>query len=80
MPNNVQQTGGGGGNSALALIVGALAVAIIIGAFFWFSGDTDDTAITMDQPDVTVEEQAPSPPATQPTEPEAPATDQTTTD
>jgi cytoskeletal protein RodZ len=29
----------------MALIVGALAVALIIGAFFWFAGDTQDTAI-----------------------------------
>ena len=36
---------GDGGNSAMALIVGALAVALIIGAFFWFAGDTQDTAI-----------------------------------
>ena len=40
---------GDGGNSAMALIVGALAVALIIGAFFWFAGDTQDTA-TLDDP------------------------------
>jgi hypothetical protein len=44
-----------GGNSAMALIVGALAVALIIGAFFWFAGDTQDTA-TLDDPMVTEEE------------------------
>lgn len=44
-----------GGNSAMALIVGALAVALIIGAFFWFAGDTQDTA-TLDDPTVTEEE------------------------
>ena len=43
---------GDGGNSAMALIVGALAVALIIGAFFWFAGDTQDTA-TLDDPAVT---------------------------
>ena len=42
------------GNSAMALIVGALAVALIIGAFFWFAGDTQDTA-NLDNP-ATVEE------------------------
>jgi hypothetical protein len=47
--------GDGGGNSAMALIVGALAVALIIGAFFWFAGDTQDTA-TLDDPMVTEEE------------------------
>jgi GNAT superfamily N-acetyltransferase len=36
---------GDGGNSAMALIVGALAVALIIGAFFWFAGDTQDRLI-----------------------------------
>ena len=46
---------GDGGNSAMALIVGALAVALIIGAFFWFAGDTQDTA-TLDDPMVTEEE------------------------
>jgi cytoskeletal protein RodZ len=46
---------GDGGNSAMALIVGALAVALIIGAFFWFAGDTQDTA-TLDDPAVTEEE------------------------
>lgn len=43
------------GNSAMALIVGALAVALIIGAFFWFAGDTQDTA-NLDNP-ATVEEE-----------------------
>jgi uncharacterized protein HemX len=46
---------GDGGNSAMALIVGALAVALIIGAFFWFAGDTQDTA-TLDDPAVTEEQ------------------------
>lgn len=45
----VVETRGDGGNSAMALIVGALAVALIIGAFFWFAGDTRDTA-TLDNP------------------------------
>jgi hypothetical protein len=43
---------GDGRNSAMALIVGALAVVLIIGAFFWFAGDTQDTA-TLDDPAVT---------------------------
>ena len=43
------------GSSALALIVGALAVALIIGAFFWFAGDTQDTA-SLDDPTVVEEE------------------------
>ena len=46
---------GDGGNSAMALIVGALAVALIIGAFFWFSGDTQDTA-TLEDPAVVEED------------------------
>ena len=46
---------GDGGNSAMALIVGALAVALIIGAFFWFAGDTQDTA-TLDEPATTQED------------------------
>jgi hypothetical protein len=46
---------GDGGNSAMALIVGALAVALIIGAFFWFAGDTQDTA-TLDDPAVVEED------------------------
>ena len=48
---------GGGGNSALALIAGALAVAIIIGAFFWFSGDAGDT-VAIDRPGMATEERA----------------------
>jgi hypothetical protein len=47
--------GDSGGNSAMALIVGALAVALIIGAFFWFAGDTQDTAV-LDDPAVTEEQ------------------------
>ena len=43
------------GNSAMALIVGALAVALIIGAFFWFAGDTQDTA-NLDNPAAVEEE------------------------
>lgn len=43
------------GNSAMALIVGALAVALIIGAFFWFAGDTQDTA-TLGDPATTQED------------------------
>ena len=43
------------GNSAMALIVGALAVALIIGAFFWFAGDTQDTA-TLEEPATTQED------------------------
>jgi len=46
---------GDGGNSAMALIVGALAVALIIGAFFWFAGDTQDTA-TLEDPAVVEED------------------------
>lgn len=48
---------GSGGNSALAMIVAALAVAIIIGAFFWFSRDTGDS-VAIDRPGVTTEERA----------------------
>jgi hypothetical protein len=74
--------GGGGGNSALALIVGALAVAIIIGAFFWFSRDTGDT-VAIDQPGVTTEERAlespQSPPADTGEEPAATPPGQTGT-
>src|SRR5687768_8053045 len=59
VPSDRDRLGGGvppsdSGNSALALIVGALAVALIIGAFFWFAGDTQDTA-TIDDPAVTEE-------------------------
>jgi hypothetical protein len=39
----------------MALIVGALAVALIIGAFFWFAGDTQDTA-NLDDPAVVEED------------------------
>jgi hypothetical protein len=39
----------------MALIVGALAVALIIGAFFWFAGDTQDTA-TLEDPAVVEED------------------------
>jgi hypothetical protein len=46
---------GDGGNSAMALIVGALAVVLIIGAFFWFTGDTQETA-TLDDPTITQED------------------------
>lgn len=56
-PEHRGPTRGDGGNSAMALIVGALAVALIIGAFFWFAGDTQDTA-TLDDPAVTEEEMA----------------------
>lgn len=63
-----------GGNSALALIVGALAVAIIIGAFFWFSRDTGDT-VAIDQGGVTTEERALESPQTPPAQTgEEPAT------
>ena len=41
--------------SSMALIVGALAVALIIGAFFWFAGDTQDTA-NLDDPATTQED------------------------
>jgi cytoskeletal protein RodZ len=50
------------GNSAMALIVGALAVALIIGAFFWFAGDTQDTA-NLDDP-AAVEETVTDEPVT----------------
>ena len=64
------------GNSAMALIVGALAVALIIGAFFWFAGDTQDDTAVLDQPVTTQQDTAPQatePPATetQPIEPQA---------
>ena len=45
------------GTSAMALIVGALAVILIIGAVFWFAGDTQDTAV-LDEPDIVIEEDA----------------------
>lgn len=54
--NRINVATGDRGNSAMALIVGALAVALIIGAFFWFAGDTQDTA-NLDNP-ATVEEEA----------------------
>ena len=53
--NRINVATGDRGNSAMALIVGALAVALIIGAFFWFAGDTQDTA-NLDNPAAVEEE------------------------
>jgi uncharacterized protein HemX len=68
---------GDGGNSAMALIVGALAVALIIGAFFWFAGDTQDTAI-LDEPATIQQDTVPETAAPQTQQP-AIATDEDTT-
>jgi hypothetical protein len=63
---------GDSGNSAMALIIGALAVALIIGAFFWFAGDTQDTAV-LDQPVTTQQETVPPTTEPQATEPQTTA-------